>query len=41
MVFLDDYELCVAGAREAGIHAILYQNNVQAMTAIDKLLSTP
>jgi hypothetical protein len=24
-----------------GIHAILYQNNVQAMTAIDKLLSTP
>lgn len=39
MVFPDDYELCVAGARDAGIHAILYQNNVEAITDIDQLLT--
>ena len=31
MIFLDDVEMCVAGARDAGIHAVLYQDNAQAM----------
>ena len=38
MVFLDDLELCVAGARDAGIHAVLYQDNAQAIAEIEKLL---
>src|SRR6516165_6735799 len=29
-VFLDDTAVCVAGAREAGIHAVRYQGNAQA-----------
>ncbi len=41
MVFLDDVELCVAGAREAGIHAVHYQDNAQAIAGIEKLLATP
>jgi epoxide hydrolase-like predicted phosphatase len=40
-VFLDDTAVCVAGAREAGIHAIRYQDNAQAIADIGKLLTTP
>jgi epoxide hydrolase-like predicted phosphatase len=39
MVFLDDYGPCVAGAREAGIHAVLYQDNAQAIREIEALLA--
>lgn len=39
MVFLDDYEPCVEGAREAGIHAVLYQDNAQAIGDIEALLA--
>jgi epoxide hydrolase-like predicted phosphatase len=38
MVFLDDSGPCVAGAREAGINAIRYQNNAQALAEIKALL---
>ena len=38
MVFLDDYGPCVAGAREAGIHAVLYRDNAQAIREIEALL---
>src|ERR1700751_2806859 len=31
MVFVDDYGPCVAGASEAGIHAVLYRDNAQAI----------
>jgi epoxide hydrolase-like predicted phosphatase len=41
MVFLDDAEACVAGARDAGIHAIRYQDNAQAIAEIEKLLARP
>ena len=40
-VFLDDADRCVAGAREAGIHAVRYQDNAQAIEEIEKLLTTP
>jgi epoxide hydrolase-like predicted phosphatase len=40
-VFLDDADLCVDGAREAGIHAIRYQDNTQAIEEIEKLLTAP
>lgn len=39
MVFLDDYGPCVAGAREAGIHAVLFRDNVQAIREIERLLA--
>jgi putative hydrolase of the HAD superfamily len=39
MVFLDDYGPCVAGAREAGIHAVLYRDNAQAIKDIEALLA--
>lgn len=39
MVFLDDVETCVAGAREAGIRAVLYRGNAQAVAEIDALLA--
>ncbi len=39
MAFLDDSELCVDGARHAGIHAVLYQDNSQAIRDIEKLLA--
>jgi epoxide hydrolase-like predicted phosphatase len=39
MVFLDDYGPCVAGAREAGIHAVLYRDNAQAIRDIEALLA--
>ena len=39
MVFLDDYEPCVEGARQAGIHAVLYSGNAQVVKDIEDLLS--
>jgi epoxide hydrolase-like predicted phosphatase len=41
MVFLDDTEMCVAGARDVGIHAVRYQDNAQAIAEIEKLLASP
>jgi epoxide hydrolase-like predicted phosphatase len=41
MIFLDDVEMCVAGARDAGIHAVRYQDNAQAIAEIEKLLASP
>jgi putative hydrolase of the HAD superfamily len=40
-VFLDDADRCVDGAREAGIHAVRYQDNAQAIEEIEKLLTAP
>ena len=39
MVFVDDYGPCVDGARRAGIHAVLYEDNAQAIKDIETLLS--
>ena len=39
MVFLDDSEPCVEGARQAGTHAVLYQDNAQAIRDIEDLLA--
>jgi HAD superfamily hydrolase (TIGR01509 family) len=39
MVFLDDYEPCVEGARQAGIQAVLYQHNSQAVSDVEDLLA--
>jgi epoxide hydrolase-like predicted phosphatase len=39
MVFLDDSERCVEGARQAGIHAVLYSGNAQAIRDIEDLLA--
>jgi putative hydrolase of the HAD superfamily len=41
MIFLDDTEACVAGARDAGIHAVRYQDNARAIAEIEKLLTSP
>jgi epoxide hydrolase-like predicted phosphatase len=41
IVFLDDSEMCVAGAREAGMHAIRYDGNAQAIAEISRLLAMP
>ena len=41
MVFLDDSDVCVAGARDVGIHAVRYQSNAQAIAEIEKLLTRP
>ena len=38
-VFLDDSEPCVEGARQAGIHAVLFQDNSQAIGDIESLLA--
>ena len=38
-VFLDDVEQNVAGAREAGIHAVHYRGNTQAIAEIERLLA--
>jgi epoxide hydrolase-like predicted phosphatase len=38
-VFLDDVEPNVAGARDAGMHAIRYEDNAQAMAEIERLLT--
>jgi len=39
MIFLDDADQAVAGAREAGMHAVRYQDNAQAIEEIEKLLT--
>lgn len=39
MIFLDDVQRCVAGADQAGIHAIQYRNNAQAIEEIEALLT--
>lgn len=39
MVFLDDYEPNVEGARQAGIRAVLYADNAQAIRDIAALLA--
>src|SRR3984885_14341099 len=39
VAFLDDSELCVAGARQAGLQAVLYQDNTQAIRDIGHLLA--
>jgi epoxide hydrolase-like predicted phosphatase len=39
MVFLDDAGACVAGAREAGLHAIRYRDNAQAIAELEEVLS--
>jgi len=41
MAFLDDSDVCVAGARDAGIHAVHYQDNAQAIAEIKRLLARP
>jgi epoxide hydrolase-like predicted phosphatase len=38
-VFVDDAEACVVGARDAGMRAIRYQDNAQAIAEIEKLLT--
>jgi putative hydrolase of the HAD superfamily len=39
VVFLDDYEPNVEGARRAGIQAVLYRDNAQAIRDIERLLT--
>jgi putative hydrolase of the HAD superfamily len=39
-VFLDNVDEYVAGARQAGIHAVHYQDNDQAIDEIEKLFGT-
>jgi len=41
IVFLDDSEPCVAGAIQAGMHALRYDTNAQAIAQIDRLLAAP
>ena len=41
MVFVDDSDVCVAGARDVGIHAVRYQSSAQAIAEIEKLLTSP
>ncbi|MBR7832895.1 HAD family phosphatase [Actinospica durhamensis] len=38
-VFLDDADRCVTGAREAGLHAVKYQDTAQAIEEIEHLLT--
>jgi putative hydrolase of the HAD superfamily len=38
VAFLDDSEKCVEGARQAGLHAVLYRDNAQAISDIEDLL---
>lgn len=40
-IFVDDADRCGVGARKAGIHAILYQDNAQVIQGVEKLLTTP
>jgi HAD superfamily hydrolase (TIGR01549 family) len=39
MIFLDDHEPNVEGARQAGIHAVLYEGSAQAIRDIEALLA--
>jgi putative hydrolase of the HAD superfamily len=41
VVFLDDYEPYVEGARLAGIQAVRYRDNAQAIGEMEKLLASP
>ncbi|HEY7340999.1 MAG TPA: HAD family phosphatase [Ktedonobacterales bacterium] len=38
MIFLDDAERCVEGARALGIHGVLFRDNAQAIADINALL---
>nr|WP_243869687.1 HAD family phosphatase [Amycolatopsis granulosa] len=38
-IFLDDLEVNVTGAREAGLHAVLYRNNSQAVAELEATIS--
>lgn len=38
VIFLDDSEICIAGAREYGMHAVLFRNDAQAISEIQALL---
>jgi hypothetical protein len=40
MVFVDDADLCVTGAREAGLQAIRFHDNAQAIAEIEALLGS-
>ena len=40
MVFLDDSDVCVTGARDVGIHAVRFRANAQAIAEIEKLLTS-
>jgi putative hydrolase of the HAD superfamily len=40
-VFVDDTVYCVAGARDAGLHAVHFQDNAQAIEDIERLLASP
>ena len=40
-VFLDDSEMCVTGARDAGWHAVLYTDNATVIDEIERLLAQP
>jgi FMN phosphatase YigB (HAD superfamily) len=40
MVFLDDVDVAVEAARQAGIHAVQYRDNPQAIAEIKALLTT-
>ena len=39
LVFVEHYPPCVAGARQAGIHAVLFQDNAQTIGEIERLLA--
>jgi epoxide hydrolase-like predicted phosphatase len=39
VTFLDDVDQAVAGAREAGMHAVRYRDNAEAIEEIEKLLT--
>ena len=39
-VFVDDTDYCVAGASEAGMHAIRYLDNAQVIHEIEVLLAS-
>jgi putative hydrolase of the HAD superfamily len=41
IVFLDDYEPCIAGARAYGMRGVLFQNTAQAIADIQALLTAP
>jgi epoxide hydrolase-like predicted phosphatase len=40
LAYVDDVPVCVDAARELGIHAILFENNTQAITTLETLLAT-
>jgi FMN phosphatase YigB (HAD superfamily) len=39
VVFVDDTERCVDGARRAGMQAVLYQDSTQVIADIEALLA--